>query len=287
MSVKVMGRVWEHSRQSGGALLILLALADFADDNGRSWPAVKTLAEKARMSERNARYVLRSLESSGEIATIVGGGRGGTSGYVVTVGEPAKGARVAGGQGLPGGKARRKGGSQLPKRGQPIAPEPSGTVNEPPEQQKAVPAAPPPSGLSPGDRWRPVEERIGTIFGCTTRKADGDIKAEVGRIIGALGKASADDPGMALVTLGVFEASDTWPFVTLDNFRTKFSKWVYDGRPAGSGRTNGRNPAVVATTDRTDRPLSPEEQQAARDAVYAKYPHLNRPPEDLAAGAAS
>lgn len=122
-----MSRVWEHSGQRGGALLILLALADFADDDGYAWPAVPTLATKARMTERNARYALRSLEADGEITTVRGGGRHGTSGYVVNTG-----AKTAGGQILPGAKRRTNGAKRRTERGLEIAPEPSlGTVIEP------------------------------------------------------------------------------------------------------------------------------------------------------------
>ena len=109
MSVDVMSRVWKHSTQRGGALLVLLALADFADDDGYAWPAVPTIAAKARMTERNARYVLRELEASGEIATTPGGGRHGTSGYIVLAG-----AEIAWGQELPGAKRDSRGGSPLP-----------------------------------------------------------------------------------------------------------------------------------------------------------------------------
>jgi hypothetical protein len=63
-----MTAVWEHSPQKEGSLLILLALADFAHDDGAgAFPSIKTLAHKARMSERNAQYCLRRLEAAGEI----------------------------------------------------------------------------------------------------------------------------------------------------------------------------------------------------------------------------
>ena len=39
MSVRVSSRVWESSAQSGGGLLMLLAIADFADDDGVAFPA--------------------------------------------------------------------------------------------------------------------------------------------------------------------------------------------------------------------------------------------------------
>lgn len=74
MSIRVMSQVWDDSAQKGGDLLVLLALADFADDQARAWPSNATLAKKARMSERNVRYVLRRLETEGEIETIRAGG---------------------------------------------------------------------------------------------------------------------------------------------------------------------------------------------------------------------
>ena len=51
----------------GGDLLVLLAIADYADEDFRAWPSQKTLARKARMDERNVRRVLQRLHVAGEI----------------------------------------------------------------------------------------------------------------------------------------------------------------------------------------------------------------------------
>lgn len=68
MSIRVMSLVWEHSEQKEGALLVLLALADFAHDDGTmAFPSIKTLAKKARLSDRSVQYALRKLEEDGEI----------------------------------------------------------------------------------------------------------------------------------------------------------------------------------------------------------------------------
>lgn len=67
MSVRVMADVWEHSEMEGGALLVLLALADWANDEGKCWPRAETLAKKARLSTRQLSRVLTSLEDAGEI----------------------------------------------------------------------------------------------------------------------------------------------------------------------------------------------------------------------------
>ena len=45
--------------------LVLLAVADYSDDNGRSWPSMAKLAEKSNLSESTVRRRLRSAEESG------------------------------------------------------------------------------------------------------------------------------------------------------------------------------------------------------------------------------
>lgn len=86
MSVKVTSRVWETSQQSGAALLLLLALADFSDDDGYSFPEIPALAGKARVTDRGAKGIIAHLERSGEIAVNRGAGRGIRSVYRVLSG---------------------------------------------------------------------------------------------------------------------------------------------------------------------------------------------------------
>jgi hypothetical protein len=70
MSIKTMSRVWDQSQHSGSNLLILLAIADFSDDDGQAYPAVSKLAAKCRMSKRNAQDRLRELSESGELTIL-------------------------------------------------------------------------------------------------------------------------------------------------------------------------------------------------------------------------
>lgn len=81
MSVRKMAEVWEKSRHSGTSLLMLLAIADFADDDGRAYPAVTSLARKCRMKPRNAQTILASLRASGELVVRHGEGPKGTNLY--------------------------------------------------------------------------------------------------------------------------------------------------------------------------------------------------------------
>lgn len=86
MSVRTMAKVWESSQQAGSDLLMLLAIADFSDDEGNAYPAVSTLAGKCRMKERNCRYILRNLEKSGELTIKPNAGPHGSNLYRVNIG---------------------------------------------------------------------------------------------------------------------------------------------------------------------------------------------------------
>jgi hypothetical protein len=83
MSLKVMTEVWESSSAKGGARLVLLALADFANDQGYCYPSICTLAVKSALSERNVQVILRDLERCGEVVTVRGAGRGYVNTYWV------------------------------------------------------------------------------------------------------------------------------------------------------------------------------------------------------------
>lgn len=80
MSVHVVAPVWRYSEAKGTALLVLLALADNANDDGFAWPSLDTIAAKCRISKRQTIRVIDALAQSGELAVIRGGGRESSTG---------------------------------------------------------------------------------------------------------------------------------------------------------------------------------------------------------------
>lgn len=80
MSIKVMTSVWDGFPASGSELLAMLALADWCDDNGGSlYPSIKAIAKKIRVSESQARRIVRGFESDGFIS-VIGNKNGGAPG---------------------------------------------------------------------------------------------------------------------------------------------------------------------------------------------------------------
>lgn len=70
MSISIMSQLWASKRASGGSLLVLLALADSASDEGLAWISVPTIAAKARLTDRHVRRLLVDLVASGALEEI-------------------------------------------------------------------------------------------------------------------------------------------------------------------------------------------------------------------------
>ena len=90
--------MWELSGHSGNALLLLLAVADFADDNGVAWPGHERLSEKTRVSRRHVIRMVDETTKTGELWAMNRGHQQ-SNVYIVTPGlnleELVKGVRKA------------------------------------------------------------------------------------------------------------------------------------------------------------------------------------------------
>jgi len=86
VSIKIMVKVWEDSVHNGSKLLLMLALADHASEDGVCWPGIASLSRKVRLGERYVMKLLPLLEESGELYIARKMGRGNTNLYYITLG---------------------------------------------------------------------------------------------------------------------------------------------------------------------------------------------------------
>jgi len=117
MSVHTLSRVWAHSKSVGSQRLVLLAIADWANDDGEAYPAISSIAKKAAVSERTVQYCIRELAAAGELQIEEGNGRNHTHLYRVQILHPADTAP-------PQSTAERV--QDTAEGVQPVAPKPSG-----------------------------------------------------------------------------------------------------------------------------------------------------------------
>lgn len=81
MSIRALNDVWESDLFDGSTLLVLLALADYANEDGWSWPSVGRIAQRARISTRAVRYATKALAVAGAIEIEMATGAHGTNRY--------------------------------------------------------------------------------------------------------------------------------------------------------------------------------------------------------------
>ncbi len=70
MSIKLMTRVWDETRFKGTELLVLLCLADHANDEGTCWPSYTKIALRARCSRRHAIRIMENLRAEGWVKIV-------------------------------------------------------------------------------------------------------------------------------------------------------------------------------------------------------------------------
>lgn len=62
MSIKLMTAVWDREDLSSTQKLVLLSLADWANDEGLCWPSIERVAKKSSLKKRAVQLAIRSLE---------------------------------------------------------------------------------------------------------------------------------------------------------------------------------------------------------------------------------
>lgn len=89
MSVQATTWVWDHSQAQGTARLVLLAIADAANREGRrSYQSASTIARMVRCSPRTVQRVIDGLIQSGELVREDVRGAHGTMSYSIPISRP-------------------------------------------------------------------------------------------------------------------------------------------------------------------------------------------------------
>lgn len=146
MSLKASRWVWEHSTSAGLDRLVLLAIADHADEfGGSAWPSLTRLAEMCGMSRRSVIRSVERLVESGELERVRRGGRSGRGGMSNGYRIHLKWCQA----GTSDGEALVPTGPEVVtdshSSGDPVSPEPSRTVRTAPAaRSQADPMARPP-----------------------------------------------------------------------------------------------------------------------------------------------
>ena len=76
MSIRIMTNVWEHQGISPTQKLVLLALADWANDEGLCWPSIERLCGKSSLSRRAVQSAIKTLCEMGLLIQEQSSGRG-------------------------------------------------------------------------------------------------------------------------------------------------------------------------------------------------------------------
>jgi hypothetical protein len=88
LSVKIMSAVWECEGLDATERLVMLSLADHADDMGRCYPSIARLCQRTSMSDRGVQKVLGRLVERGFISVKPGAGQSGANLYTLSTPEP-------------------------------------------------------------------------------------------------------------------------------------------------------------------------------------------------------
>jgi hypothetical protein len=161
MSIRMMTQVWDQSQHKGSELLLLLAIADNANDQGVAYPSVRTLAKKTRLHPHHVKKLLRVLEASGELVTHIGTGPRGCNEYEIKL-STGEGSNL-----LP--RMKSSGSPQDQKGVVPTLPEPN---TEPKREEKPFSLEPDHGAPAPKVGLSPIElKRLGLTPGSTVWKA--------------------------------------------------------------------------------------------------------------------
>ena len=159
MSVKIMSAVWNMPDLDASERLVMLSLADHADDQGRCYPSIRRLCERTSMSDRGVQKVLGRLIERGFLSVRPNAGQGGANLYLVATtpaGMVAPPNDVHPERRSPPRTVDTTPPNHVRKTPEPGSPKPSGTIIEPSiegaPRRRRKPEVPIPEGWVPNEK---------------------------------------------------------------------------------------------------------------------------------------
>lgn len=149
MSIAIMSKLFVSGPSKGNKRLVMLALADFANDEGVCWPSLSAIAEKSCYeSERGVQIVIRQLEAEGWLKISTGGGRRGCNEYQITF--PNEGKETLDATETPNASSPRRDDVKTPKSSSPrTALHPEEPMLKPRRARSKTPKSSSPEPLEP------------------------------------------------------------------------------------------------------------------------------------------
>lgn len=236
MSIKVMAAVWESDLPATDRL-VLLSLADHADDEGQCYPSVRRVCERTGLSERAVQNAFKRLSDAGYLDIEQNAGKRGTNLFVVRA-TPARNAPPHEMHPAPDAPHPRTKCTPTPA---PDAPEPSGTVIEPSFSDSVREAVDVYNAEALRVGW-PEAQKITDARRSAVRAR----LADVGGIEGwrfAMERAANSD-FLTGKTTKPFSATFDW--LTKQSNFTKLMEGNYDNRAPSGGTGRGRSGTVDA-----------------------------------------
>ena len=118
MAIRVMTKVWDEGPDDRTETIVLLCLADHANDDGKCYPSITRIAERCRLSRQGTMNALGRLEDDGWITKHSGGGRGNPNHYTIHLGRFDKGSSSLDGKEDLKGQADKEKGQADKEKGQ-------------------------------------------------------------------------------------------------------------------------------------------------------------------------
>lgn len=138
MSIQHMQWVFDSGPDNGSEMVVLLAIANFANQDGEAWPSMQVVADYTRLEKRSVRRIIRErLVPGGWLKIDDNKARAGCNLYCMMCPDSAQPLRfVRGGTVSPpppekGGPGVRGGRTLSAERGDRESSEPLGTIKEP------------------------------------------------------------------------------------------------------------------------------------------------------------